>query len=397
METAGAWLAHPNIVAIMGIRRAGKSVFSHFLGRDWNFAYINFDDERLRGVTADDLDSILEAFYVLYGDPELVILDEIQDIQGWELFANRLRRTKRVIVTGSNSSLLSGELSTKLTGRYVEFTLYPFSFKEYLEISGIAVQQVYTTKEKAAVMKALEGYLHFGGFPEVKTVGPAIIRAIYDGVITKDILLRWGIKKKDDLRKLAKFLVSNYGGEITYTRLAGNIGIRQVSTVSDWISHLEEVFLIMVVERFSYKLKQQFRAPKKVYCVDNGIVHMIGFSPTESIGRLMENAVAVELHRRKALGQGIEIYYWKDHQQREVDFVLKDNSGVKELIQVTLASGSDEIRGRETEALVRASKALRCSNMTIITSDYEGKIGGANCIPVWKWLLSGNVVKNGDA
>jgi uncharacterized protein len=201
LEQAALCLKHPNILAVIGVRRCGKSIFSYLLAKDKNFGYINFDDERLSGLKAQDLNNILQAFYELYGDIEYIILDEIQNIKGWELFANRLRRTKKVIITGSNSKLLSGELSTHLTGRHMDVTLYPFSFKEFLDLKQTKNQRNYTTKEKAAVMRRLEEYLAFGGFPEETKFGKAMLSRIYNDIITKDILLRYKIKKIENIRE----------------------------------------------------------------------------------------------------------------------------------------------------------------------------------------------------
>lgn len=392
LEKAKKFLKHPNILAVIGVRRCGKSIFSYLLAKENNFGYINFDDERLAGTKTEDLNKILEAFYTLYGDINYVILDEIQDVEGWELFANRLRRTKRVIITGSNSKLLAGELATHLTGRYIDVALFPFSFPEFLDLKGFRKAAVYTTREKAELLKFLNEYLKIGGFPEVNKFGKAMLLRIYDDVITKDVLLRYGIRKKEDLKQLARYLVTNFCEEISYSRLAKTFGVKHVSTLSNWISYLENSFLVFKLERFAFKLRQQFLAPKKIYCVDNGLVTAIGFGVSENFGKLMENSVAVELQRRKFPDRLTELYYWKDHQQNEVDFVLKEGPNVKELIQVTYASSRGDVKERETKALTKASKELKCRNLLVITWDYEGeeKIDGREIrfTPLWKWLLA---------
>src|SRR3989338_2167991 len=212
-------LKYPNILAILGIRRCGKSILSYLLSKPHKFAYINFDDERLAGLKSEDLNKILESFYEIYENIDYIILDEIQNVENWELFVNRLRRTKRVVLTGSNSKLLSGELSTHLTGRYIDIILFPFSFKEFLKLNGFRENKAYTTKEKAEIMKLLKGYLEIGGFPEAHKFGKEMISKIYEGIITKDILLRHNIAKKDEVKKLAKYLITNSSDEITYSRL----------------------------------------------------------------------------------------------------------------------------------------------------------------------------------
>lgn len=390
LESAKAALKHPNIAAVIGVRRCGKSIFSYLLAKQSRFGYINFDDERLVGLTAKDLNDVLEAFYQLYGEIDWVVLDEIQNVPGWELFASRLRRTKRVIVTGSSSRLLAGELATKLTGRYVDITLWPFSFREFLDLKQFKKAATYTTLEKAKLLTLLREYLELGGFPEVNKFGKMMLPRIYNDIITKDVLLRHRIKKKEGIRALAKYLVTNFCEEVSYTKLAKILNVKHISTLSNWLSYLEEAFLIFKLDRFAFKLKAQFLAPKKIYCVDNGIASAVGFRFSESLGKLMENLVAIELQRKK--NYGLEIYYWKDHQQNEVDFVIKKGRVVKELIQVTYARSADEVAEREVKALIKASKELKCKNLVVISWDYraEQKVKGKNIkfIPLLDWLLA---------
>ncbi len=384
-------LKYPNILAILGIRRCGKSIFSYLLAKQHKFAYINFDDERLAGLKSEDLNKILESFYELYEDIDYIILDEIQNVDNWELFVNRLRRTKKIILTGSNSKLLSGELSTHLTGRYLDIILFPFSFKEFLKLKEVKENKVYTTQEKAEIMKTLQEYLEIGGFPEAYKFGKGMISKIYEDILTKDILLRYNISKKEEIKKLAKYLITNSSGEITYSKLARIFNIKHVSTISNWISYLENAFLTFRLERFDFKLKQQFIAPKKVYCIDSGLMNSIGFKFSENRGKVIENEVALELQRRKAKENSFEVYYWKDYQQNEVDFVIKKDKKIESLIQVSYINSKEEIKERETNALLKASKELKCKNLMVITWDYEtdekfeGKI--IKFVPLWKWLL----------
>ncbi|UCE74939.1 MAG: ATP-binding protein [Methanomassiliicoccales archaeon] len=390
-KDAVKYLEHPNVLAILGVRRCGKSIFSYMLSKEHDFGYINFDDERLSGTKTEDLNRILEAFYELYGDVEYIVLDEIQNVPGWELFANRLRRTRKVIITGSNSHLLAGELATHLTGRYIDIRLFPFSFREFLSFKGFKGTEVLTTKEKAELNKLLDEYLKLGGLPEVYKFGKGMLPRIYENIITKDIVLRYRIRKREELNNLAMYLVSNFSNEISYSKLSRILDIRHVSTVSNWISYLEQAFLIIKLERFDFKLKQQFVAPKKIYCIDNGIMNSVGFGYSENTGRIIENTVAVELLRRGSVLPTQEIYYWKDHQQNEVDFIVKKGPKVKQLIQVTYTNERHEINEREIKSLLKASKELRCKNLLIITWDYSGKekISGkeVSYVPLWSWLL----------
>ncbi len=391
LKEAKSYLSHPNIVVITGIRRCGKSVFSYLMDKGSKFAYINFDDERLAGLKTEDLDKALQAFYELYGDIDYIILDEPQNIKGWELFANRLRRTKKLIITGSNSQLLSGELATHLTGRYIEIQLMPFSFREFLKFKAFKEVEVYTTKDRAEILNLLQEYLSFGGFPEVYKFGKPILLTIYETILNKDIILRHSINKIKEFKDLAKFLVSNSSEEITYSKLSRTLGIKHVSTVSNWISYFEDAFLFFKLERFDFKLKKQFIAPKKTYCIDTGIVDLMGFKFSENRGKILETAVAIELQRRRKESIFLETYYWKDAKQNEVDFVIKEKTKVIQLIQATHISNRQELKENRVSSLLRASKDLKCDNLLFVTWDFEGEeeFEGEKIkfIPLWKWLL----------
>src|SRR3989344_8530029 len=391
LPEAEVYLRHPNILVVTGVRRCGKSIFSFLLEKGHKFAYINFDDERLFGLRASDLDSVLQAFYELYGELDYIVLDEIQNITGWELFANRLRRSKRVILTGSNSNLLSSELATHITGRHVDVKLFPFSFKEYLDFKGFTFSNAYTTQEKAAILNHLENYLINGGMPELYKFGKAILLRTYEDILTKDVIIRRKIKKSDELKKMAKYLISNSAEEVSYSNLAKNLGIKHVSTVSKWVSYLEECFLLFRLEKFDFKLKQQSLASKKIYCIDSGIIDLIGFKFSENKGKILENTVAVQLQRKKEKDNEMEAYYWKDYSQKEVDFVIKKRQKIIELMQVTAINSKEELKDREINALLAASEKLKCNNLTIITLDCEAaeKISNKTIklIPVWKWLM----------
>lgn len=383
------FLKYPNIFAILGVRRSGKSIFSLLLSKRFkeNVSYINFDDERLVGIKANDLNTILQSFHELYGDVKLIILDEIQNVKGWELFANRLRRTKKVIVTGSNSKLLSGELATHLTGRYIDFLLYPFSFKEILSFKP----DTYLTEHIAKVRNQLSKHVRGSGFPEFKRFGSGIVIRIYSDIINKDCIRRHKIRDEETFRELAKYLISNFSSEFTYSKLSKIFEIKDVHTVKNYVSYIKDAFLILVLERFSPKLKQQVIAPKKVYAIDQGFCNFISFKLSKNLGKIFENIVCIELFRKKAINYNMEVYYWKDHQQREVDFVVKQGLKVKQLIQVCYDIEDYDTKKRELKALLKASKELKCKNLLIITEDKEGEETIKNkkikYIPLWKWLL----------
>jgi len=389
------YLTHPNILTILGPRRCGKSIFSTMMYKDKIYGYINFDDERIADMTTTDLNLILQAFYELYGqDIEYMVLDEIQNINNWEKFVNRLRRTKKIIITGSNSQLLSGELSTHLTGRHIDFTLYPFSFNEYLTFHDkkYSKEDQYSTKKTAEIKNNLNEYIKIGGYPEVYKFGKTMLARTYEDIIHKDILLRYNIKNKKTFSEIAKYLITNFSKEITYKKIKDVSQIKNVHTIKNYVDYLSNAYLIIILERFSFRLKKQTIAPKKVYCIDTGLINSVAFRFSDNKGRLMENLVCIELLRKKSYQEpDLETYYWKDHQQREVDFVLKKGSKIDTLIQVTNISSREEIEKREIDSLIKASEKLNCKNLILITWDLDDEIISnnikINCIPLWKWLV----------
>jgi len=393
-EELKKYLTHPNVLAILGVRRCGKSIFSCLMLRNENYGYVNFFDERFIGLRAEELTHVLQACYELHGDIDYIVLDEIQNVPGWERFVSRIRTSKRVIITGSNSQLLSGELSTFLTGRHIDFVLFPFNFREYLRWHSINIEEnwEYSEKKVAEVKSALEHYLYTGGYPEVYTFGKKILGTIYMDIIEHDVVRRYAIKKPSALRNLARYILSNFSNEITYSKLKGITGLRDIHTVSRYLTYLCNAYLFFILERFSYKLKEQILAPKKVYCIDSGLINALSFSTSRNLGRMIENLVFIELMRRKHYrNMDMEVYYWRDYQHKEVDFVIKVGNRVVQLIQVTDASGIDEVERREIDALIKAGELLDCSEMLILTWDVEDtlKKGGhtIQLLPLWKWLL----------
>lgn len=386
-------LAHPNAVMVTGPRRVGKSFLSFLTLAGRQFGYLNFDDERI-ALAGENLNQVLECFYELYGDLDTIILDEIQNIEGWELFVSRLRRTKRVIVTGSNSKLLSRELATRLTGRHLDHTLLPFSFREHLQMKEIPFTsgQTESTRRAAALKQELAIYLRHGGFPEVHKFGKAILKTLYDDIIQKDIILRHKIRKTSEFKDLARYLFSIFGREFTYSRLKNVIHISDVHTVRKFVDYMAAAYLVFVIERFSFKLKQHIIAPKKIYGIDTGLLQAVSFQVSENHGTVFENTVAIELLRRKFyLDDSLEIYYWKNARQEEVDFVVKSGKKVRQLIQSSYSLDDFQTREREIRALLKAADELRCPDLLIVTADEEKTERHGErvikIIPLWKWLL----------
>lgn len=378
---------------ITGVRRTGKSIFSLQLLEGKKYAYINFDDERLAGINTKDLNLVLQAFYELYGDIKYFLLDEIQNIDGWELFVNRLHRMGlNVVVTGSNANLLSRELASHLTGRHIPIEIYPFSFREFLSFENFKItkESLYSTKQKSMLIKKMRDYIEWGGFPEsVKDRDNAklYLSTLYTTILSKDIISRYNIRYVQTLKEIANYLMSNFSQPMSYHKLKNIFEMGSTHTARNYISYLEETYMVYLLSKFSFKHKEVLASPKKAYVIDTGLINALTFKMSENMGRLMENVVLVELLRRKSTE--LELYYWKDYQQREVDFVVKQGTEIIQLIQVTYAES--EINQREIKALTRASDNLGCKNLICITWDYEDNIKRENktiqCMPLWKWLI----------
>ena len=378
---------------ITGVRRSGKSTLAFMLTKDKNACYVNFEDERLQ-IDAKDLNIVLKAIYELKGDVEFIVFDEIQVIDGWELFISRIISSKKIIITGSNARLLSKELSTHLTGRHIDYELFPFSFREYLNFINLKYN-IYSTKQATTIKNRLHEYLKIGGLPLTYKFGQRFLISNYSDILERDILQRYNIAYKKTLKEIAMFLLSNIGNIISYKRLSDIFKI-SVDTAKNYLEYFEKAYLFFLLNKFDYKIKEQQRSLKKVYCIDTGLYNALGFKFSENIGRLMENLVYIELLRQKSyFNPNMEIYYYKDYQGYEIDFLVKQGPEIKELIQVTYASEFDEIAPKEYRALVRVSELFKGARLTIVTWDYEdqkrlswfGKEALINFVPLWKWLL----------
>lgn len=384
----------PLIKVIMGARRSGKTVFSHLLLKEREYGFVNFDDERLAFLDRGGLNDLLEGLYEIYGELDYLLLDEIQNVEGWELFVNRLQRNgMKVFVTGSNANLLGRELSTHLTGRFVQMELLPFSFREFLLWRDCQEDGV-TTEGRAKLKRQLSEYMKIGGFPEVvrtPELRNTYLSNLYSSIISKDIVSRHTIRYVRTFRELATNIISNYSNYITYNKLKNIHGLKSVHTVKNYVDMLVEAYLIFTLEKYSPKAKEIVNSPKKVYAIDTGLANTLALSPTGNRGRIIENLVFLELVRWRSLDPLLEIYYWKDYHGHEIDFIIKRGPEVIKLLQVTHVSGIDELDKRELRSLLKGSELLGCNDLSLLTWDLEGQheMTGKiiNLIPLWKWLL----------
>jgi len=385
------------ILIITGVRRCGKSylLISLLKELEGNILYINFEDDRFLGFTTADLEKVYNS-YIEIMNPKgdiYFLLDEIQGVEGWEKWVRRMydSRKLRFILTGSNASLLSPEIATTLGGRSIQMELFPFSFKEFLSAKEFS-PRYFTDSEISRIKHFLNEYLESGAFPKIslkeKDFEKASILSSYtDTIIYKDIISRFEIRDVENFKQFTNYLVTNIGSPISYYKLKNLFRIG-VETVKNYLFYLETAFIVFNIPIFSYKVKEQLQYPRKIYCIDNGIVTNFSFRFMENKGKLMENLVFVELKRR-----GKEIYYWKSRQQEEVDFVVKDGLKVKELIQVCYDIEDKNTKKREVKALLKAMKEFNLKEGLIITWDLEDEeeVNGRKIIrytPLWKWLIS---------
>ena len=379
---------------VIGVRRSGKSTLCHkvLLERGVKYGYVNFDDDRLADMKTEDLNTVLSCVYQLYGtDVPYLVLDEIQDVDGWYLFVNRLLRTNlHIFVTGSNAKLLSGELATHLTGRYNEIHLYPFSFSEYCLYHQIDIQSI-TTKADAERKRAFMDYIHDGGFPEMQGLRNkrAYVQSLIEAILRKDIKKRFNIRNVESLRKLSHYLINNACQEVNYDELSKLLGIAD-KTVKKYVDYLSQAFLVQLLTRHSFKSKERIRN-QKAYIVDTGLQgNRENALMPENIGWRLENIVFIELLRRCAYNF-MDVYYHKPAPRaKEIDFVVCDQNKAVELIQVAYEIDSPKAYERETSSLVKASEALSCSHLTLIafsqTRDVEIDGKTIHIISALEWL-----------
>jgi len=382
------------IKVVIGPRRAGKSVFALQMLEDRAFAYVNFDDERLSGLT--DFDELLGAMAQVYGDLKTIFFDEIQNVTGWELLVSRLhRRGYSLILTGSNAHLLSRELATHLTGRYREFRLLPFSFGEYLRAKAVVLDETIALRERQGVLlNHLAAYMQCGGFPET-VVGTVDARnylaTLFESVLLKDVVRRYNVRYAARLLELGRYLMANHAREYTFTSVGKALGFRSVHTLENYIGYLAEAFLLFSIQRFSWKARERVQAPRKVYAYDPGLVGAVGFRMGADMGRLLESLVAIELTRRV-----LEFYTYKEPGGKEVDFVIRNGGETICLLQVCYDLSNPKTRKREIAGLLKAGEELGCQELVILTWDEEGDVNhqgrAIKLIPVWKWLLGSAVL-----
>jgi predicted AAA+ superfamily ATPase len=397
------------IVSIVGVRRSGKTTLMKQMAKllmdegtnRGDLLIVNFEEPEFVGADVGLLQRMYEAYLEIVkpaGKP-FVFLDEIQNVDGWERFVRSLNERGEAFVTvsGSSSKLLSRELASVLTGRQIYFEVLPLSFKEFLSFKGMEIREAKDVLLNSLGIKRLfREYMEIGGFPEVvlsedPDFRTRTLRSYYEDILGRDVVERFGVRKPDKLRALARFYLTNVSSPVSFRRISGSIQL-PTETVRRFSSYLETANLVFFVKRFSWSVKEQENSPRKVYSIDVGLSNAIGFRFRENLGKLAENLVALELRRRQVQHPDLEFFYWKDETQLEVDFVIKEGLRVQGLLQVCWDPSEEGTRRRELRGLVKAMDEFELHEGLVLTEDFEGeeKVKGKKILykPVWSWLLA---------
>ena len=362
------------IKLITGPRRVGKSTQALLMLRDKNFAYLNFDSQPL--LNAWDANLVMRMLDDVYPGYDYLLLDEVQNLDAWDMWVSELyRQGKNLIITGSNAKMLSSEMATVLTGKYLQVEMLPFSLEELFDWNKLDLHHLMS--EQDAECKVLtDDYLRNGGYPEVvasRQLVRSYLDTLFDSIVWKDVAKRHNVRNITDLNNLAVYLVSNFCNPLSANELSEELGLSSVNTTKKYMDYLHEPYLFYYLSRYNNKLKLMKKAPRKVYVVDNGFVAAKAFSVTENLGRLLENQVFIELVRR---GYDTEktMFYYRSRNDKEVDFVLRQGAHIERLVQVCYDMNSPKTEKREVDAIVECAGELKCDNLTIVTYDDERTI-----------------------
>jgi hypothetical protein len=381
----------PQITVITGLRRVGKSTLLAQIANKYlkdGYYFVNFEDERLLNFQVKDFDLLHETLISMFGEKKTFLFDEIQNVPEWERFVRRLHdQGYKFIVTGSNASLLSQELGTRLTGRYLQAELFPFSLREFLSFKKVKVPdlKVLTTKQKGQLLKLTKEYIVSGGIPDaLKYPKLEIHKTLYDDVLYRDVATRYKLDNVKSLKELTFYLISNISTLISFNKLKELLKLGSVNTVKSYIDYLENSWLFFVVNKYAYSVKEQQIAAKKIYSIDTGLVSSVGFSFSENKGKLMENVVYLHLRRKYQ-----DIYYYKTVQDYEVDFFLpKENT----FIQVSQHFDVPETQERELRAIATAVSEQKKITTHVVVTERDKQIINREglhiqILPLYEWLL----------
>ena len=355
------------IKLITGPRRVGKSTQALLMLRDKNFAYLNFDNYSL--LDAWDADLVMRMLDDVYPGYEYILLDEVQNLDAWDLWVSELyRKGKNLVITGSNARMLSSEMATVLTGKYLQVEMLPFSLEEFFDWNKIDLHSV-KPEQRTDSQILMDDYLRNGGYPEVvasRQLTRSYLDTLFDSIIWKDVAKRHNVRNVTDLNNLAMYLVSNFCNPVSANELTTELGFSSVNTTKKYMDYLHEPYIFYYLSRYNNKLKLMKKAPRKVYVVDNGFVASKAFSLSDNLGRLLENQVFIELIRR---GYDVEktMFYYRSRNDKEVDFVLRKGTSIERLVQVCYDMSSPKTEKREVDSIIECAGELKCKNLVIVT------------------------------
>ena len=357
------------IKLITGPRRVGKSTQALLMLRDKNFAYLNFDNYSL--LEAWDANLVMRMLDDVYLGYEYILLDEVQNLDGWDLWVSELYRLgKNLVITGSNARMLSSEMATVLTGKYLQLEMLPFSLEEFFDWNKLDLHCL-NPEDKTNSLVLADDYLRNGGYPEVvasRQLTRSYLDTLFDSIVWKDVAKRHNVRNVTDLNNLAMYLVSNFCNPVSANDLTTELGFSSVNTTRKYMDYLHEPYLFYYLSRYNNKLKLMKKAPRKVYVVDNGFVTSKAFSLSDNLGRLLENQVFIELVRR---GYDVErtMFYYRSRNDKEVDFVLRKEAHIERLVQVCYDMSNPKTEKREVDSIVECAGELKCSNLVIVTNN----------------------------
>lgn len=402
LTRAGEMAHQKEINVITGVRRSGKSTLMRMVARyliqqenvpSENILYLNFEDDRFAEFKTPDFQTLYEAYLEVESPSgrKYFFLDEIQNLPGWHRWLNRLYEFEdvKLFVTGSNSSMMKGEAAMSLTGRNRVVTLYPFSFREYAAACDVTwtERDLLTGEGKAKLARLFGRYMQEGGFPEaLRQQDSDILRHYFGDIVYRDIVARYGLRNVREIRELALYLASNLSCLASYKKLKDTITVNSLTTVKNYLGYFEDVYLFFPVNLFDYSMKRQMYNPAKLYCVDHALAAAMAFKFSADSGRILENIVFCELKRR-----GCDVYYWKDKNGKEVDFLIRQGQEITAALQVCQNIGNPETRKREISGALAAAAAFGLSEVQILTADYESEeiLQNVRILykPVWRWLV----------
>lgn len=367
-------LQSKQIKLITGPRRAGKSTEALLMLKGTNFAYLNFDDAQLLNNWDENL--VMDTLSMVYAGYDYLLLDEVQNLPEWDLWVSKLyRQGINMVVTGSNAKMLSSEMATLLTGRYIQIEMLPFSLQEFLGWNN-RVDSPIEVENSPTQTALIDDYLRLGGYPETiesRTLTRNYLSTLFDSIIWKDVAKRHNIRNINDLNDLAMYLLSNFCNAFSANELAEQLGMASVATTKKYMLYLAEPYLFFYLSRYNNKLKVMKKAAQKVYVVDNGFVSAKAFNLSENLGRLLENQVFVAL-LRKGYDTDKSLFYYRSRNDKEVDFVTRQGPRVESLIQVCYDLSAERTLKREVDSMIECAGELGCRNLVIVTMSEERTI-----------------------